>query len=475
MVDEFAEPHAVHRMLRPGEGRPSEDQDWVPGFLRGFFGTLDRAGIRWVVLRNHEDLPHQVGNDIDLVVHPQDRARIDGLVRTVTRELGLFLLRVHRRVEYDAYDVAASDLGGRLFLEVEVHASCEYRGRVFVDADDLVAHRRRFDGWLWALSPGMEAYALLLHAALHKGELKPKYASRLVALEAREPGELLRIASQHLGRHLGHALATVRTEPQLLALRDDLARAVDRRYRGNLWRRPSSSVRRKIRNSRLRLRPEGLLVVFLGPDGSGKSSTTDLLVDMLSNRPDALPVHRVYLGSGAMVLPTRKFMKWLRARQRGQVKKPKQVRDVRPRPLRGGLHVMADEIVRYWLQVRPRLSPHSIVLADRYAYDVFKVNNETVQRPWFRRLATAIIPTPDVTFFLEGDPAVIAERKQELTVAETIRQQREYRKLARLVPDFRPIDLTVRDDAALRGVALQILHEFAARNGGSPCEAERAG
>jgi len=475
MVDEITQDRAVHRMDRSAEGRPSDDQDWVPRFLRGLFGTLDQAGVKWVVLRNHEDLPDHVGHDVDIVVHPRDRARIDDLVRAVVRDLGLFLLRVERRVEYDAFDVVASDLGGRLFLHVDLHTAAQYRGRVFVDADDLLAHRRRIDGWLWALSPGMEAYALLLHAGVHKGELKPKYASRIIALEGREPGELLRIASGRLGRRLGHALATVRTEPQLLAIRDDLARAVDRRYRGNLWRRPSSSVRRKIRNSRLRLRPEGLLVVFLGPDGSGKSSTTDLLVDMLANRPDALPVHRVYLGSGAMLLPTRKFMKWLRARQRGQVKKPKQVRDVRPRPLRGGLHVMADEIVRYWLHVRPRLWPHSIVLADRYAYDVFKVNNETVQRPWFRRLATAIIPTPDVTFFLEGDPAVIAERKQELTVAETTRQQREYRKLARLVPDFRPIDLTVRDDAALRGVALQILDEFAAHNGGTRRQPPRPG
>jgi hypothetical protein len=94
------------------------------------------------------------------------------------------------------------------------------------------------------------------------------------------------------------------------------------------------------------------------------------------------------------------------------------------------------------------------------------VNNPTIRRPWFRRLATAIIPDPHVTFFLEGDPAVIAERKNELTLEETIRQQRAYRELADLVPSFRPLDLTVRDDAALRRVALEILEAYSARNGG---------
>jgi thymidylate kinase len=108
------------------------------------------------------------------------------------------------------------------------------------------------------------------------------------------------------------------------------------------------------------------------------------------------------------------------------------------------------------------------VLADRYAYDLFRVNNPTARRAWFRRLMMFVIPEPHITFFLEGDPEVIAARKGELTVEETIRQQRAYRELADLVPAFRPIDLTTRDDAALRRVAALILDAYAARNHGVP-------
>ena len=191
---------------------------------------------------------------------------------------------------------------------------------------------------------------------------------------------------------------------------------------------------------------------------SEKSSTTDLLATMLGTQSKVLPVHRVYLGSGTPLLPTRKLMRRVHARTGRRAKNREHVRDVRPRRLRGALHVMADEIVRYWLQVWPRLSPHGIVLADRYAYDVLRVNNATVRRRWFRRFATAIIPSPDIAFILEGLPAVIAARKGELTLAETIRQQEAYRELAGLVPGFR----------TLRRVALQILDAFAVRNGGVP-------
>jgi thymidylate kinase len=468
VVHETAEPRAGDLAgSRVQEGQTvHRGRDWAPPFIRTLCLALDDAEITWLVLRNHEDLPDRVGHDVDIVVHPDDAPRIDGLIRALVREQGLFLLRVYRGIEHHTFDVAGSDLGGRLLLHVDVQTAARYRGRLLIDAEDLLGHRRRATGGLWTLTSGMEAYALLLHAALHKGALKDKYADRLVALEDAAPGELLRVATERLGPDLGRRLASVRTEPQLLLLRRQLGRAVDRRYPGNRWRRPWFNVRSGTAMTRLRLRPRGLFVVFLGPDGSGKSSTTDLLAEMLGAQSNVLPVHRVYLGSGTPLLPTRKLMRRVHASRRAQNRE--HVRDVRPRRLRGALHVMADEIVRYWLQVWPRLSPHSIVLADRYAYDVLRINNPTVRRRWFRRLATAIIPSPDIAFFLEGDPAAITARKHELTLAETIRQQEAYRELVGLVPGFRSLDLTIRDEPALRRVALQILDAFAARNGGLP-------
>jgi thymidylate kinase len=467
MVHEIAEPRAGHRTGKPVrvETVVADEQDWVAPLLRALFGALDDDGVRWLVLRNQEDLPDRVGHDVDIVAHPEDAGRVDSVVRAVVRERGLFLFRVHRGVEHDTFDVAASDLGGRLLLPIDVHNALRYRGRLLVNPEDLLAHRQRVGG-LWGLDPGMEGYSLLLHAAVRKRALKDKYADRLIALDRAAPGALLRTATERLGPDLGRRLASVRTEPQLLALGRDLRRAVDRRFRSNHWRRPWVKVRTAIGVIRLRLRPRGVFVVFLGPDGSGKSSTTDLLAELLGAQKYVLPVHRVYLGAGAPLLPTRKLMR--RLHKSGRARNRQQVRDVRPRRLRGALHVMADGILRYWVQVRPLLSPHGIVLADRYAYDVLKVNNPTVGRRWFRRFATAIIPSPDITFLLEGDPAVITARKRELTLAETSRQQEAYRELAGLVPGFRSLDLTIRDEPALRSVALHILDAFAARNGGLP-------
>jgi thymidylate kinase len=438
--------------------------DWVAPFVRALLAGLDDAGVRWLVLRNHEDLPDRVGHDLDLIVHPDDQPRIDALVRAAVARRGLALLRAYTGIEHETFDVAAADLRGRLVLHVDVQTAACHRGRVLVDAEDLLAHRRR-QGPLWVLTPAMEAYALLLHAALHKGALKPKYAERVAACAAQDPGGLAGLAGARLGPRLGRRLAAVRTEAELLVLRGVLRRALARRYPANPARQAWFRVRSGARQSRLRLAPRGMFAVFLGPDGSGKSSLTDLLAGVLGGHEDVLPVRRVYLGSGSPLLPTRKLVRRLRGRT-GPNAAPPPVRDIKQRRLRGALHVLTDQVLRYWIEVRPRLGPHTIVLADRYAYDVLRVNNPVIARPWFRRLAVALVPAPDVSFFLAGDPAVVAARKQELTVAETIRQQRRYEELAQLVPNFRPLDLTVRDDAAVRDVAVQLLRVYARRNGG---------
>jgi hypothetical protein len=93
------------------------------------------------------------------------------------------------------------------------------------------------------------------------------------------------------------------------------------------------------------------------------------------------------------------------------------------------------------------------------------VNNQTIQRAWFRRLAVRVIPRPHLTILLEGDPVAVAARKRELTVEE-IRQQAAYRALEQLVPDGLPIDRTDRDDRAIDLVAMKVLGAYARRNRG---------
>src|SRR4029453_8935246 len=103
---------------------------------------------------------------------------------------------------HETFDVAAGDLRGRLLLHVDFQTAIRYRGRLLVDAGDLLAHvppvPERGGVPLRVPEPAMEAYGLLLHAALHKGTLKAKYADRLAELRDADPGGVQRLARQRL-------------------------------------------------------------------------------------------------------------------------------------------------------------------------------------------------------------------------------------------------------------------------------------
>jgi ABC-type branched-subunit amino acid transport system ATPase component len=71
-------------------------------------------------------------------------------------------------------------------------------------------------------------------------------------------------------------------------------------------------------------------VAFLGPDGSGKSTLTDLLVRRLQGHGDFLAVHRVYMGSGKPLLPTRRLVRRLHGNT-GRNPKSATLRGVAPR------------------------------------------------------------------------------------------------------------------------------------------------
>jgi hypothetical protein len=106
---------------------------------------------------------------------------------------------------------------------------------------------------------------------------------------------------------------------------------------------------------------------------------------------------------------------------------------------RGFVHILADQWLRYLVHLRPPLVRGEIVVVDRYFYDLRTFPNPRASRPWAEAAITRFAPQPTLTYSLCADPALIAARKRELTVAETARQLGCYQAVGRRVRDFREV------------------------------------
>jgi hypothetical protein len=70
----------------------SSDAASTSEFLKTLFLLLDECAVRYCVLHSWESLPFELLSDLDLAVHPEDRAKLPPVFRKL-QELGYLLIQ----------------------------------------------------------------------------------------------------------------------------------------------------------------------------------------------------------------------------------------------------------------------------------------------------------------------------------------------------------------------------------------------
>jgi thymidylate kinase len=421
--------------------RPQGWEDSLTGrFLADLFAAYENECVRYVAVRNFTSWPQDFGQDIDLVVHPNDLQLSHRIIRRVAPVHGLrWSLRQawSSHLHYDLLParVAAGETGFLLDLRPDL----VHRGFIYLPGTLLLESRRR-EGKFYAPSPALESLGILLHCVLDNSTVRPIYRERLRELASGRDDEFQRVATVIVGSALAERLAAclaVNEPERALALRRQIFIACARRNPRALSRWMSARVGSKLDHLRAWVRPPGKVAILVGPDGAGKTTLSELLPDRFAHT--RIPVRSAYLGAQQPILPTRHLSRWYRKRfsTPGKAKPPK---DAGQRwGLRGLVHVLLDQALRYLVHVRPRLVRGEIVLLDRYLYDWRTFPHPLVRRPRVEQIAMRLIPKPGLVFCLVADPALIAARKKELSPAETARQIASYRGLRRWVRNFHEV------------------------------------
>jgi thymidylate kinase len=420
---------------------PIEWQDTLTGrFLDALFATYEQENIRYVVLRNYMQWPENFGKDVDLVVHREDVQRSHVIIRRLAEDMGLYCQGLRKRSTHLSYRLLPVPVDGmERGIYLDLRTDVVNMGFIYLPGDIALTSRRRHDRY-YVMSPALESLTMLLHCIIDKGEVRPSYHERLLELGTGDTDEFMDVASAIIGpsiaRQLGEALSAGKPEAAI-PLRGQVVWARARRNPFSVVRYVGGRAGAAYDRVSGWIRPRGVLVVLVGPDGSGKTTLSELLCKRFG--VTHVPATPVYLGAQKPLLPTRLWSQKLR-RRFGSPNRVKPVKDVdRHQRLRGLIHILADKWLRYLVYVRPRLARGEVVVLDRYFYDLRAFPHPLVRVPWIEALVMSVIPEPAVTFCLRADPAVIAARKNELTPAETARQIELNRGLKRWVSDFHEI------------------------------------
>jgi thymidylate kinase len=396
----------------------------------------------YVVLRNHDIFSHLgAGGDVDLLVADLSRAE-----ERLVAELGV------PRVVYRRSYVT------QLFYDwghVDLVPSLEWRGARYLSESDVLASATPSPLGLPSPRLAHEAVVSWFSSLLWGGFFKERYRDVIVAAATDDGDELARVLNSALGTRWGSRMWTWAREGRPEASQDCVKQLRLSVWVRSMFRAPVQTCRGRLRfywwELRLHLHPPLPWLAVLGPDGSGKSTTLHALVDVW---PPSLGVVRLYH------LRPRRF-----AGRSGSSTEP--VEDPHGSSARGvpgstaalGFTVL-DWWVGYWSQIVRQRVKGALVLFDRHFIDVQvdPLRYRYGGPPWLPRLISRLIPKPDIVIVLDAPPEVVRARKQEVSAAESTRQQTAYRALQASTPGSHLVDATL-PPSEVASVVLRLLRQ----------------
>jgi thymidylate kinase len=296
-------------------------------------------------------------------------------------------------------------------------------GKLIIPAAELLSERERgqtsTNGHpdFYIPSPAM-AFIYYLIKKVEKGHLSDRHGDYLSSEWRKNPVG----ASAQAGRFWsGHNLETVTyaaSQNDWSAVRSalpELKIALHREVRISIWH----WLRELARKVRRILQPTGLHIVFLGPDGSGKTTVLTQVQEILT------PIFR----------RTRSYhlRPYFGASRIDNTPNPNP-HGIKPRDILSSLAKLgmwwADYTVGYAIEIFPRLIRSTLVLFDRYYHDLaIDPRRYRYGGPiWLARLIGKCMPSPDLVILLDAPTKIMQARKQEVPFAETERLRKLYLK-----------------------------------------------
>jgi len=450
-VDEACEAQAADPMFLPTGDR------WA--ILTRVFEELDRAGIPFCVTHGYEGFPEAIASDVDCImpaaVLPR---RLAELLHAKRERIGAELVQW---LGDDAHYVVLAGRGpdgSPQLLALHVSSSLRAGVRELYSAEDFQRDCRR-RGPFWIPAPAV-AFGSLLSRRVLKGVIDDGHARRLGDLyrddEAGCRRELARLwpGPGPGATALAHAAEVgdwSAIRPILRALRRELAGPPSLKTLASGVQRGAAGLRDRVARWR---RPCGLHVVFLGPDGVGKST----IIDAVSG--DLRPAF------AATAYRTFAPMLTRRPPPAGRGPKPHAMK-IRSRPASyaKAAYWLAYYTVGYVPTAHRDKARAALIINHRYLVDALvDPRRYRYSGPvGLLRLIWRVAPKPDMIVVLDAPAEVIQARKQEVPPEETARQLSRYRALVASQPGACLVDADRPPGEVAIDVEDRILRMLAAR------------
>lgn len=404
--------------------------------LNALFNELNENKVDFLVLRNHEGLPESNNaKDVDILVSSNfSNVNITLIINRLTDLLGAKIIWVNE-LDYLSGFVLARQLnnGSVAYAKLDFFYGLKWRGLEFADSQQILAQRIKSNNY-YIPSPGHEAYIHLINGALYGKVLNKKYIDIIKSGVVDHPQ-----AFNDLFNSSG--LSTLRLE--IIELVDaSLDADIDCRFsrfrkklvkmliKNQLSFKLAKGFWKSLKTELVERRNMGYLLSFSGPDGAGKSSIMESVLEFFNLTgickqevahhflPDGIPpLHRLL-----------KFNKKLSKQDYTQPYSEKPV-GIIPSVVRFCYYVLAFLYAKH-KYLKPQFKRNEIVIFDRYYPDLIADPSRarlSIDRNIIASTFRWFAAVPDVALVFVASPETLIKRKGELTDVKANQLVKDYR------------------------------------------------
>jgi thymidylate kinase len=414
--------------------------------LNVLFSHFELSQIKYVILRNYELLPKQLkpGSDIDILIDEDSYCNIKDILKTIPGlEIVVFVNRSYVKEFFCIYNK-------KIGIKLDFHANEEWKGATYLTGKEILNNKVAYQNF-YIPSPIHEAIISLFSSLLHGGFIKKKYTLKVKETFSKQEHLLKQILGKKIGSSNLEALISYAKgeieEKSVINIRKNI---LIRIAIYNVKINPTTYIKKIIKHIshevKILVKPKGLMVGFVGVDGSGKSTLIDQTYATILKitQPDRISIYHLFPGTNRQeTTSTQPHLK-------------------KPYPLLKGITKELYLLFRFWtgyLASIRELSKTSLIIMDRSNIDVvIDPARFRLKRLLLRPLFIELMPKPDLIFYCFGDSQIIFNRKRELSIYEIQRQQDKLHKIAKQYSNWQSIDTTkLTTDECLKLITRSII------------------
>ena len=437
--------------------------------LTTLFSRLNEEKIKYCILRNYEELPEWVGNDVDIWVEKKDWEKFHYVVKEVANILNYTLNYTPRLTIKGEGDYFLSKfIDGRLnTIHIDSWAYLHWRGLCFVDESVIGKHLKWNEKGFYVLLPGVEASINLLKDLIYHGKVKEKYKDKIKEFLLKDSTTFLECLQKPFGRKISFFIFEHAQKGNWQILEENYKKLRIILFLKSSLHPISQPIkffyyfRAQIR--RFFTNPHGLFIVLIGPDGSGKSTTANNLIE---SEIKTLFQKKHYFHGHFPYLPEMKKILSFFGLHKGSSVSSENPRAIHPfgtlrsilYPVYYGFNYFLGHFFIWQVKAKAGL-----IIFDRYFYDYF-IQKQFINCPkWLLNLIEKLIPKPDIIIYLKNNPEVIHVRKSELTIEEIKRQSLICEEITRRHPQNSVIIETTTPEEVILNIQRIIINKIKER------------